>query len=458
MLERLSKTWRNVALVAIAVLVCWFAWTVRSVLNPLILGYLLAYILRPLVQRLQDRGMKRRAAVNIIFVLFGVALVIIGGGIFVQGKQFVENQMRLAQTGEDPFSKAEKNIDALLGSAGEWFEATFRSDAADEAMGQGRDGGAKPAGDADGADGAGGESAPAEGAEGVDPDGVDPDSLAPDAGDDDRPADPADASTATGAVDAEERERSELTLRNLAKAWAAEWTTSDPEESGLAKAEVVLRTIQQVFGGVMSVLAFLVLLPVYTYFLLFELERIHGFVRDHIPKRERERVSRIGRSVGAVIANFFRGRLLICVLKGLVLAIGLSVLQLPYGFLLGMVGGFLSLIPFVGPTIGFFLTFLIAAQQMQGVESGIWLHLGLIGAVFGLAEFLEGYVFIPKVLGDSLGLHPVVILVSVFVGGAALGLFGFLIAIPLAATVIILFRELVMPAIEDFAEEDSHTA
>ncbi|MEO0662302.1 MAG: AI-2E family transporter, partial [Planctomycetota bacterium] len=70
---------------------------------------------------------------------------------------------------------------------------------------------------------------------------------------------------------------------------------------------------------------------------------------------------------------------------------------------------------------------------------------------------IEGYVLIPKVLGDSLGLHPVVILVSVFVGGAALGLFGFLIAIPLAATVIILFRELVMPAIEDFAEEDSHT-
>ena len=63
---------------------------------------------------------------------------------------------------------------------------------------------------------------------------------------------------------------------------------------------------------------------------------------------------------------------------------------------------------------------------------------------------------IPKILGDSLGLHPVVILVAVFIGGAALGLFGFLLAIPLAATLIILFRELVMPALADFAEEDSH--
>ena len=63
---------------------------------------------------------------------------------------------------------------------------------------------------------------------------------------------------------------------------------------------------------------------------------------------------------------------------------------------------------------------------------------------------------IPKILGDSLGLHPVVILLAVFVGGSALGLFGFLIAVPLAATLIILFREFVMPALEEFAEEDSH--
>ena len=116
----------------------------------------------------------------------------------------------------------------------------------------------------------------------------------------------------------------------------------------------------------------------------------------------------------------------------------------------------MSLIPFVGPFIGFALTFLISLQGADLEGSGIWVLLALVGGLFMLAEILEGYVFIPKILGDSLGLHPVVILLAVFVGGAALGFFGFLIAIPLAAAVIILFRELVMPALEDFAEEDSH--
>ncbi|MEO0662455.1 MAG: AI-2E family transporter, partial [Planctomycetota bacterium] len=100
MLERLSKNHRNIALAGIALLALWFAWTVRAVLNPLILGYLLAYILRPSVRRLERGGMRRRTAVNVIFALFGLALLGIGGGVFVQGRQFVENQARLIDEGE----------------------------------------------------------------------------------------------------------------------------------------------------------------------------------------------------------------------------------------------------------------------------------------------------------------------------------------------------------------------
>ena len=109
MLERLSKNNRNIALVAIGLLLGWFAWKVRAVLNPLILGYLLAYILRPLVARLEDRGMRRRKAVNIIFALFGAMLVLLLGGVFVQGRQFVGAQIELAERGEDPFTRAEQN-------------------------------------------------------------------------------------------------------------------------------------------------------------------------------------------------------------------------------------------------------------------------------------------------------------------------------------------------------------
>jgi predicted PurR-regulated permease PerM len=67
---------------------------------------------------------------------------------------------------------------------------------------------------------------------------------------------------------------------------------------------------------------------------------------------------------------------------------------------------------------------------------------------------MEGYVLVPKILGDSLGLHPVVVFVTVFVGGASLGMFGFLLALPIMACIVILVRELVLPALADFADED----
>lgn len=431
MIERLSKTRRNIALIAVFLVVGWFAWTVRSVLNPLILGYLFAYILRPLVQRLENRGFQRRTAVNVIFALFGVSALLLLGGVYVQARDFITSQVRLVESGSDPFQRAERAIDSLLGDTGAWIDETFGRDV--EVL----------EGDGDGAP-PDGEGAPAgDGAtEQVEGDG-DPEASAA-----------ADPEGAEGAA-ADEGEPQPLTIRGLARAWISEMAASG--EDGADRASVALGYLQRIFGGMLSVLGFLVLLPVYTYFLLFELERIHEFVRMHVPKRERDRVTRIGQNVGTVLASFFRGRLLVCLLKGLLLALGLSVLQLPHGFLIGIVAGGLALIPFVGPTIGYLLGILFAFQQQLDPDASLWLHLGLVSAVFGLAEFLEGYVLIPKVIGDSLGLHPVAVLVSVFVGGAALGLFGFLIAIPLAATIIILFRELVMPAVEEFAEEDSHT-
>jgi predicted PurR-regulated permease PerM len=213
-----------------------------------------------------------------------------------------------------------------------------------------------------------------------------------------------------------------------------------------------------VFGWVRRVAAWLfgigglvVLVPLYTYYLLFELDRVHGFFGRYVPKRERARVARVGNQVGEVLAHFFRGRLLVCVLKGALLTVGLFVADVPYAFLLGMGSGFLSLIPAVGPLIGFVGAFLLGVLVGEHSFVGSLVRTGL---VFGLAELVEGYVLIPKVLGDSLGLHPVVVLFSLLAGGAALGLFGVLVALPLTASLVILAREFVLPALGRFADED----
>ncbi|MEM9802971.1 MAG: AI-2E family transporter [Planctomycetota bacterium] len=415
MLERLSKTHRNIAFALLAALLAWIAWALRDVLNPLILGYLLAYVLRPAVLWLERKGMGRKAAVNIIFGAFALIATISVVVVAFQAEQVVARAFTPAPGGEDPVAAAERRIDEVLEDIDGWWNGVFGDE---EATGE----------------------------EAVPPSEPEGEPL---------PEEATAAAAALETIEAAEEvaeEEEELTVRRLLRSWAKDLGARVEATGGLpVVVGSVFGFLRRLFGGVMSVFGFVVLLPVYTYFLLFELERIHDFIRGYVPKAERERVTRIARKIGSVIANFFRGRLLICFLKGLVIAAGLAIAGVPHGFLLGMTSGFLSLVPFVGPMIGFVVTYLIGLQSMEVVEALLW-----IAPIFVIAETLEGYVLIPKILGDSLGLHPVVILVAVFAGGSALGLFGFLIAVPLAATVIILVQELVMPAVRDFAEEDSH--
>jgi predicted PurR-regulated permease PerM len=244
----------------------------------------------------------------------------------------------------------------------------------------------------------------------------------------------------------------ELTLRSLA-AWVgnelfSEQRAGQTAEVGLAAGSTGLALFRRLFGSALAFGTFCLLLPIYTYFLLFELERIHRFVQHYLPRRERTRLVRVSGQIGEVLANFFRGRLLVCLIKGLLLSIGLALLGVDYALLLGLCGGFMALIPFVGPLIAGIAAFFLALLG-HDLVGALWRVL----LVFCLAEVIEGYVLIPKILGDSLGLHPVVVLAAVFVGGAALGMLGFLLALPIAATAIILVRELVLPALEDLAEE-----
>ncbi len=418
MLERLDKTKRNIGLAAVAALLLWGGWTVRSVLNPLILGYLFAYILRPSVKGLENRGLRRREAVNVIFSAFAVVMTVTVLGVAFQAQQATERLMAASRSGHDPFAVAEARIDEVLEGASDWLHDMFGED---------EPGHVESSPQGSGTPGRSftnlpGELAPlaAENAPARDPGGTEPEADGP-------------------------------TLRKLLRSWSAEFTAKVGDGGSSALVVWLLAVLSNLFGGALSIFAFLTLLPVYTYFLLFELERIHGFVHDHLPKRERERISRVATEIGSVLANFFRGRLLICFLKGAVITAGLMVAGVPHPFLLGMLSGFMALIPFAGPFLSFLLAYFVGLQRMEPLEAALW-----IAPVYVVAEAIEGYVLIPKILGDSLGLHPVVILLAVFVGGSALGLFGFLIAVPLAATLIILFREFVMPALEEFAEEDSH--
>ena len=387
MLDRFSPLARNAALVVLFSLFAWFCWSVRSVLNPLILGYLLAFILHPLVLWLEKRGWKRRTAVNAIFGGFAVAISVFVIAIFFQGRGMYQDLVveqgiskRVRERIDDGLHEYQAEID--------WVLKLFRKEAAapDES-------GAEPLA-------GGGEL------------------------------------------------RSYEDLQRVLKQALDEWVQGGlPAEAGKGAATLAIPFLKRVFGGVMQFLALLVLLPIYTWFLLFELERIHGFVQRYLPQRERGRIVKIGTQIGEVLSNFFRGRLLVCLCKGVVLAGGLAIVDVRYSLLIGIGTGFLTLIPFVGAFAGF-----IVALLFSFLDYPMGAALLRTGIVFGIAEVLENYFLIPKILGDSLGLHPIVVIFSLLAGAASLGMFGLLIALPLAASLVILAREFVLPVLADLAD------
>jgi len=411
-LERLSRSKRNAVLAVLALVVVWFAWTVRAVLNPLILGYLLAFVLNPMVQRLEERGWGRRSAANMIFLWFFIAGSAIGAVVIWQGRALTSDLAR-----SDFFVEVKDEIESLVS---EWLQDDASAPAQED--------------DEPEVDGTG------EVEEGA---GV---------------AHPPAGEESPVSVEA-------ATFQRLLNETLARLREGDTRRAALESAGEVWPYVRAFFGSVVALATLVMLLPIYAYFLLFELDRIHAYVYRYIPRPEKDRFARIATAVGEVLANFFRGRLLVCLLKGLLISVGLLLVGVKYAFFLGLGSGFLALVPFVGPMAGFLVAWLLATFPPGGeaLAAGIgWGGVGWAllrtGSVFAVAEILEGYVLLPKILGDSLGLHPVVVLASVFVGGAALGMFGFLIALPLTAALVIVARELVMPALGDFADEEPSAA
>jgi predicted PurR-regulated permease PerM len=372
MIERLPRVWRNVALLVLAALVLWFCWSIRAVINPLLIGYLCAYILHPAVQKLEDRGFSRRSAVLLIFLGGFVLAAGIGFGTFIQTKKLVQEVV----TNEDVREKISTQFEEVRSGLDQRFPGLIPS-------------------------------------------------------------------------------RDEIPDLAEAMTWLREFVTSHHDTAQRAGEATVVAAggafglITDVLGTLVAIGGLFVLVPLYTYYMLFEIGRVNAWIKTYIPRIERERMTRVATQIGAVLSNFFRGRLVVCLLKGAVIAIGLFAAGVPYAFLFGMLGGFLSIIPFVGPFVAFLGAFLVGV-----IDHGVVSSLIRTGAVFGLAEVLEGYVFIPKIMGDSLGLHEVVVLFALIAGGAALGMFGILISLPLTATIVILFREFVVPALTAWVEDD----
>src|SRR3954453_20614062 len=186
-------------------------------------------------------------------------------------------------------------------------------------------------------------------------------------------------------------------------------------------------------GGqaLLSIFSLVVVTPVVAFYLLYDWDRMVAAVGSWIPLQHRETVRGLAREMNDAIAGFVRGQTAVCLILGSYYAVGLTAVGLSFGLLIGLASGIITFIPYVGSLTGLVLAGGVAVAQFWPEYTPIIAVL----VIFFVGQFLEGYVLAPKLVGESVGLHPVWLMFALFAFGYLLGFVGLLIAVPLAAIV-----------------------
>lgn len=194
--------------------------------------------------------------------------------------------------------------------------------------------------------------------------------------------------------------------------------------------------VSGVTGTLGAVLGVLVV-PVIAYYLLAEFAAVKAGAVSVIPPRFREGVLAQVRRVDTLLSGFVRGQLTVCALLGTLYAVGFAVIGVPAALLIGIVSGTIAFVPYVGSAVA-----LTSAAFACLFEYGLGLRLLAVVGWYVLVQNLEGFVLTPRIVGRSVGMHPVTVIVALLIGGNLLGFLGLLVAVPLAAVVQVFVREL----------------
>jgi len=191
------------------------------------------------------------------------------------------------------------------------------------------------------------------------------------------------------------------------------------------------------WGGLMIGMA---MVPVYLFYFLLEKRGIRSNWTDYLPVREsriKEEVIFVLQEINERLIVFFRGQVLVSMCVGALLIIGYKLIGLPYAFLLGALAGILGIVPYLGVMLS-----IVPALVICIIQFGDWLHPGLLVLLFVAVQAAEGLFISPKIIGDRVGLHPLTIILAVMIGTTLLGgIIGGILAIPLTAALrTLMFR------------------
>ncbi len=188
--------------------------------------------------------------------------------------------------------------------------------------------------------------------------------------------------------------------------------------------------------AILNTLGVIIITPVVSWYFLKDWDVIVAKINSLIPKKYTKEFNEITFDIDNVLSSFVRGQLTICLFMSIFYGIGLTVLGLKYSLIIGCFVGLISFIPYFGATFGFTISVILGLLEFNNT-----LFIGYIFLVFAVGQLLEGYILTPKLIGNKLGLHPVVIIFSILAGGSTFGLIGIFLSIPTLSIVIILAKK-----------------
>ena len=193
--------------------------------------------------------------------------------------------------------------------------------------------------------------------------------------------------------------------------------------------------VSSVFG-VMSWLFFIVVVPVVAFYLLMDWDKLVARIDDLLPRDHAPVIRKLAHEVDNALAGFVRGQVSVCLTLAVYYASGLVLAGLQFGLVIGAIAGAMTVIPYIGALIGGALAMGFALYQFWGD----WVAIGIVGGVFAFGQFMEGNVLTPRLVGKSVGLHPVWLMFALSLFGGIFGIAGMLVAVPISAAIGVLMR------------------
>lgn len=207
----------------------------------------------------------------------------------------------------------------------------------------------------------------------------------------------------------------------------------DNTSSAVGAANFIVQKLAAGGQALLDVVSVAIFMPIVAYFMMTEWPSITKWVRDLFPRHSEEVIMGLLKQIDEKLSGFVRGQVTVAVFLGIGYAIALTLAGLKYGFMIGLMSGILSVIPMVGSAVG-----LVVSVAVAWFQAGDIMYVLLIAAIFIGGQLIEGNFLTPKLVGDSVGLHPLWVFFALLAGGSLLGILGMFLAVPVAAVIGVL--------------------